>query len=161
MRDVEDGQDGGSSARRRIVVGIDGIDASVAALRWAVRQARMTGARVQALMAWEVHVTVMLSPSSTEEDSERDVLRLLEATVTRAGVRAGEDVDTTLVQWRAGPALVRAAQEAELLVVGSHRYGAISGMHIGSVADFCVNHAPCPVLVHRVTAESVPGAVRI
>lgn len=39
------------------------------------------------------------------------------------------------------------------LVVGSHGYGALPGMHLGSVATNCVHNAPCPVLVHR-THES-------
>ncbi|MFH8387046.1 universal stress protein [Kitasatospora sp. NPDC018058] len=38
---------------QRIVVGVDGSSASVDALRWAVGQARMQGAVVEALMAWQ------------------------------------------------------------------------------------------------------------
>jgi nucleotide-binding universal stress UspA family protein len=41
---------------RRIVVGVDGSEASKAALEWAVRQAGLTGAAVEALIAWEFPV---------------------------------------------------------------------------------------------------------
>lgn len=37
----------------RIVVGIDGSKCSIAALEWAVRQAELTGAQVEALTTWE------------------------------------------------------------------------------------------------------------
>ena len=37
----------------RIVAGVDGSPSSVEALRWAVRQAELTGATVDAVMAWQ------------------------------------------------------------------------------------------------------------
>ncbi len=36
----------------RIVAGVDGSDSSLSALRWAIRQARLTGAAVDAVAAW-------------------------------------------------------------------------------------------------------------
>jgi nucleotide-binding universal stress UspA family protein len=53
---------------------------------------------------------------------------------------------------RPAHALTDAAAEADLLVVGSHGRGELPGMHLGSVAGYCVHHAPCPVLVYRVSA---------
>ena len=38
--------------RQRIVVGVDGSDSSKAALRWAIRQAKLTGGSVDAVTAW-------------------------------------------------------------------------------------------------------------
>ncbi|MGH4010822.1 MAG: universal stress protein [Pseudonocardiaceae bacterium] len=34
-------------------------------------------------------------------------------------------------------------------MIGSHRQGELPGMHLGSVASYCVHHAPCPVVVVR------------
>ena len=42
---------------RRIVVGVDGSVPSKAALAWAVKQARLTGATVEAVIAWELPAT--------------------------------------------------------------------------------------------------------
>ncbi len=36
----------------RIVVGVDGSEPSLAALRWAIRQAKLTGACVDAVAVW-------------------------------------------------------------------------------------------------------------
>jgi nucleotide-binding universal stress UspA family protein len=39
------------------------------------------------------------------------------------------------------------AGRAELLVVGGHGRGELPGMHLGSVATYCIHHAACPVTV--------------
>lgn len=46
---------GVSPPRRRIVVGVDGSDGSVAALSWALAEARMSGAGVHAVLAGDHH----------------------------------------------------------------------------------------------------------
>ena len=38
-------------ADKRIVVGVDGSPSSMKALRWAIRQAKLTGAKVEAVTA--------------------------------------------------------------------------------------------------------------
>ncbi|MHB8293966.1 MAG: universal stress protein, partial [Acidimicrobiales bacterium] len=49
-------------AGSRVVVGVDGSDASRDGLRWAARQARMTGASLHAVMAWHVPITAYNVP---------------------------------------------------------------------------------------------------
>jgi nucleotide-binding universal stress UspA family protein len=44
---------------------------------------------------------------------------------------------------------VRAASGADMLVVGSRGHGGFTGALLGSVSQYCVHHAPCPVLVLR------------
>jgi len=46
-----------SERGRRIVAGVDGSVPSKAALAWAVRRARLTGAMVEAITAWEIPAT--------------------------------------------------------------------------------------------------------
>lgn len=137
-----------------VVVGIDGSEPSVGALKWAVTYARARKGRVLAVTGWEVPWTIFVSPTYTESDYAREARKALER-VVRDATREDTDVpvDTRLIQSRPAHALTMAAEGADLLVVGSHGQGELPGMHLGSVATYCVHHAPCPVLVFR-TAHS-------
>lgn len=136
---------------RRIVVGADGSEASVAALRWAVGHAEQIGAEVDVVTGWDVPVTIFLSPTYTDDDYARDAAALLEHTVEKAFAEGPPRVKVRsyLVQNKPALALTQSAQNAELLVVGARGQGELPGVHLGSVAGYCVHHAPCPVLVHR------------
>lgn len=136
--------------RPRIVVGIDGSLLSLAALRWAIGQARRTGAEVHAVTGWEIPITIMVVPTYTEADYARDARQVLDRAVAEVQ-RTERDVSVEkhLVQQRPALALTRTADGAELLVIGSHGRGELPGMHLGSVASYCVHHAPCPVVVVR------------
>jgi nucleotide-binding universal stress UspA family protein len=47
-------------------------------------------------------------------------------------------------------ALLSAASQAQMLVVGSRGLGGLEGMSLGSVAATLLHHSPCPVgVVHR------------
>jgi nucleotide-binding universal stress UspA family protein len=135
---------------QRIVVGIDGSELSAQALLWAVRQSRFTGAEVVAVTAWEVSPLIYLAPTSTEADYERDAVLVLDRVVAQVQAEHPDvPIAKALVEGRAGIALSKAATGATLLVVGSHGRKEFPRMHIGSVAGYCVHHAPCPVLVFR------------
>jgi nucleotide-binding universal stress UspA family protein len=43
-----------TSKTPRIVVGVDGSPPSVAALRWAIKQAELSGTAVEAITAWQI-----------------------------------------------------------------------------------------------------------
>ena len=64
---------------QRIVVGVDGSTSSREALRWAVRQAELTGGRVEAIMAWQSPTLVALGGSFFEVEVARDDARIREA----------------------------------------------------------------------------------
>ncbi len=136
------------AARPVIVAGVDGSEDSKQALRWAVRQARFTGAGVHAVMAWQVPVTIFFVPSYTESDYAHHAAETLNKAVLDAlGPDPGVPVMTRVIQNRPAVALTEEAKNAEQLVVGEHGHGELPGMHLGSVAGYCVHHAPCPVTV--------------
>lgn len=148
MTEVQ-GQQGG-----RIVAGVDGSESSRAALAWAVRQAALTGAAVDAVHAWHEPASYaygygysMALPMPDVEKFERQVLD--EAIAEAADLAPRVEIRPVLVQDNAARALLDAAKGADLLVVGSRGHGGFAEALLGSVGQHCVHHAECPVVVIR------------
>ena len=143
----------GTGSKPRILVGVDGSPESLAALRWAVRQAELTGGTVDAVTAWRLPIALTgygLAPVAVGdrpwmEHAARQVLERAIAEVTRTG--HGSAVRGHLIQGFAARALLKAASGADLLVVGCHGSGGFTGARLGSVSLSCVRHARCPVVV--------------
>jgi len=136
-----------------IVVGVDGSDGSRDALRWAAGQARLTGAplRVVAAWRWPNYVT-RIPPGADLQAETTGVLRdLVEPLRTEF---PGLDISEHVLQGPAGPALLTQAAGAALLVVGAQGRAAFPGMLVGSVAEYCVRHGPCPVVVVRTLPDA-------
>jgi nucleotide-binding universal stress UspA family protein len=137
-------------AGRRIVVGVDGSAASKQALRWAQTQAALTGATLTAVMTWNIPTAAYGAPlpSSMDLDLGADAEQVLDAAISDAlGADAGATVGRSVQNSYPAPALLAASEGAELLVVGSRGHGEFVGMLLGSVAQHCVGHAVCPVVV--------------
>jgi nucleotide-binding universal stress UspA family protein len=139
----------------RIVVGVDGSDQSRAALRWALRQAELTGAGVQAVIAW--HYPVMaggygwapVSAVDWDDWGEIAAKTLAEVIADEADPAANVRISTSVVEGNAAQALLEAANGAELLVVGSRGHGGFTGAMLGSVSQHCAHLAPCPIVIVR------------
>jgi nucleotide-binding universal stress UspA family protein len=140
----------GASGLQKIVVGIDSSMSSIDALRWAVQQAQLTGSVVQAVMAWQYPPAGVVPAVAADLDFNAEARQALDAAIE--GVVSGAspiEVTRVVEEGEPGPALVRASKDAALLVVGSRGHGAVVGMLIGSVSQYCVTHAHCPVVVLR------------
>jgi nucleotide-binding universal stress UspA family protein len=141
------------NAGRRIVVGVDGSPASEQALRWAAAEAARRSAALEVVHAWMTPNP--LNPPDYFTDpapfEARGAEILHRAMASLAGlVGSGHvpaDMRPVLVRESAATALVQAAEEADLLVVGSRGRGGFSGLLLGSVSQTCVQRAPCPVAV--------------
>ena len=145
-----------ATARPVIVAGVDGFDDSKEALRWAARQARLTGAEVHAVTAWQVPARVFAMPNHGEADYAGEARQALDAAVREAlGPDPDVPVVTRLVQQRPATALVEEAAHADLLVVGGRGRGELPGVHLGTVASYCTHHAPCPVVVVHQAKDAV------
>jgi nucleotide-binding universal stress UspA family protein len=153
-----------SGVAGRIVVGIDGSEASKDALSWAVEEARLRGDTVIAIHAWTppyptasmAYPTASAFPAAPVapiDDDVADAIRegaeeLLAQVVSEAG--AGDvTIEQRLVEGPAASALIDAAKDAELLVVGPRGHGGFTGLLLGSVSQQLANHAPCPVVIVR------------
>jgi nucleotide-binding universal stress UspA family protein len=136
-----------------IVVGVDGSACSKEALRWALGEARLRGANVRAVRAWQFPPLLTAGPYVPPVDFDvasqlRDAAReSVEAAVREV---AGETpVETEVVEGPAARVLLREAEDAELLVVGSRGHGGFAGLLLGSTSHQCAQHARCPVVVVR------------
>lgn len=137
----------------RIVVGVDGSPSSREALRWAIRYADLSGGTVDAVMAWHVPSTLASYPwvsLDETDDLQGSALKALEA-VLKAEVEADDShlVSAEVVNGHPAEVLLHAAAGADLLVVGSRGHGRFAEALLGSVAQHCVHHAHCPVLIMR------------
>lgn len=139
-----------TAGQPRVVVGVDGSDPSLSALRWAVRHARLTGSRIEAVTAWQYPVLYTWEPEGIDADFEKTARAMLAKFVAEA--RAQEPdvaVRAQVAEGHPAEVLVRAADGADLLVLGCRGRGTFPTALVGSVSLHCVLRAPCPVLVHR------------
>jgi nucleotide-binding universal stress UspA family protein len=139
----------------RIVVGVDGSLSSRAALRWAVRQAKFTGAMVDAVIGWQIPVMLQnysWAPIYLEEASDfaDDARKRIDAVISEEVAPADSPlVRSQVVHGHPAQVLLAAAAGADLLVVGSRGHGSFADALLGSVGQHCVHHAHCPVLIMR------------
>jgi nucleotide-binding universal stress UspA family protein len=139
----------------RIVAGTDGSPSSMAALRWAIRQAELTGAAVDAVIAWHYPVptggygwapTGMATSFDFRENAEKV---LAEAINAASGPGSSVPVRARVLEGNPAQVLLDACDGADLLVVGSRGHGGFTEALLGSVSQHCVHHARCPVVVIR------------
>jgi nucleotide-binding universal stress UspA family protein len=142
---------------QKIVVGIDGSDASKQALRWAIEEARVHGASVIALYAWEVPPPVpevapipTIDPVAFFPELQSAAEKLVTDTVEEvAGGDTSVTVEPVAVEASPASALLDAARDADLVIVGSRGLGGFKALVLGSVSHQVAQHAPCPVVIHR------------
>ncbi|WP_406209317.1 universal stress protein [Kitasatospora sp. NBC_01560] len=137
-------------AARRIVVGVDGSPASRQALRWAVGQARLTGAVVDAVLCWVLPTMYGRAPMSVDRELGHTAEKVLaQAVGATVGDERAAEIRETAVLGNAAEVLEERSHGADLLVVGSRGHGGFAGALLGSVSRHCVQHAACPVVVMR------------
>ena len=130
-------------------MGVDGSDASIAALRRGSQLALALELPLDAVTAWEY--PVFFSPFDTSElPIHVEASRALDDAVDRAfqghpSVR----VTKTLLEGQPARALIEHSRDAYLLVLGNRGLGGFARLLLGSVSSACVSHARCPVLIMR------------
>ncbi|AWZ03480.1 MULTISPECIES: universal stress protein [unclassified Streptomyces] len=137
---------------RKVIAGLDGSPASLAAAEWAAREARLRRLPLKLLHAVEEWVPsygyasrtgATPSPQYWGERIPRETSRQL------AERHPGLEITTEQVDGRPLTVLAAAAQEAEVLVLGSRGLGAVAGFLVGSVSQAVLAHAERPVVVVR------------
>lgn len=136
-----------------VVVGADGSLDGVAAVAVAARHADLTGQELHVVHAWlepSVYAAADVYPVGIAAQVEEDErLVLAESVAGLAEEYPDLVVHTHLLHEQPATALLDAASDAQLLVVGSRGRHGVARLLLGSVSHTVVLHAPCPVLVVR------------
>ena len=145
-----------------VVVGVDGSEASTAAVDWAVRFAARESRRLAVVHACGLPGNIAdFDDVVANERGLMSVGRTL-AREAEGGARllAPEVAVTTVVAWGgAGNLLVEASETAAVLVVGARGRGAVASVLLGSVSGQVARESHCPTVVVREWSERDRGPV--
>lgn len=145
-----------TSAPAPILVGVDGSDSSLDALRYAAKLSAALDLPLRAVTTWDYPALVDLY-TSVGWTPDKDAAVLLDAALL--DVFAGDPPANLTAAVVAGPAphiLIEESRHAEMLVLGSRGRGGFAGLLLGSVSATCATHAHCPVLVVRDQMHDAP-----
>ncbi len=132
-----------------VVVGVDGSEGSMAALRVAAEEAKTRSAKLRIVVAWHIPLAVYTDglPPPTEITSDMQEAAKDIAQQAEAAVPAGIDFETKLCEGQPADVLIEESEGAEVLVVGSRGLGGLARFVLGSVSQHVSDHATCPVVV--------------
>lgn len=143
-------------AKPRIVVAVDESSGARKAFEWAVNHAQLHGAKLEVVRVYQV-MSGSLPQASVDATGGEPLLAGVEDEAGLAAetflkglvadVPADVEVETVVVRGRPATELLRRAEGARMIVVGSRGRGGFKGLLLGSVSQQVVQHAPCPVTV--------------
>ncbi|HEY0391149.1 MAG TPA: universal stress protein [Solirubrobacterales bacterium] len=144
----------------RIVVGTDGSDTAAEAVHQAVDLAKLAGAQLNIVSAYEplpkrrVEGEKLGAPPDVQyEIGPREDVNLILDAAAAAARKDGIDVQTHPVQGEPAEAILNVAEEtkADLIVVGNKGMTGARRFLLGSVPNNVSHHAPCSVIIVRTT----------
>ncbi|MBL7495881.1 universal stress protein [Frankia sp. CNm7] len=154
----DDGTPVTEGERRPVVVGVDGSDLSLAALRWAAHAAAVRKVPLRVVHAWggydPMYAEVMVMAQASLVKQASDILD--QAVKLGLDSAPGLTVDSVTSPDSGVRALMREAHGAQLLVVGNRGHGGFARLLLGSVSHQCVLHAACDVAVIRSGTAPAP-----
>lgn len=138
-----------------VVVGLDDSPYGANALRYAIAEAALRKTGVRVVAAYDViHQGFRGDPehaeglrASVESEVERAVAQALEARAAEQGSGPAVDVQHVAVEGRAAEAILSHADDAQLVVVGTHGKGLVRRVLLGSVSRQVLADADRPVAV--------------
>jgi nucleotide-binding universal stress UspA family protein len=144
----------------RIVVGTDGSKTAAEAVRQAIDLAKMSGATLSIVSAYEpvskrrVEGEKLDAPADVQyEINPREDVNLVLDTAAAAARKEGVEVQTHPVEDDPADAILNVAEEsnADLIVVGNKGMTGARRFLLSSVPNNVSHHAPCSVIIVRTT----------
>ncbi|WP_416981901.1 universal stress protein [Streptomyces sp. T028] len=141
---------------RTITVGLDGSSESRAAAEWAAREAELRSLPLKLVHVWEpVPEPMAQAPLLGTETQQHWTERIPREAAEGIALRhPGVEVVTEQLSGYPGDALVEAAKDAELLVLGSRGLGGVGGFMVGSAGLSAVAHTERPVVLVRALEQA-------
>ncbi len=137
-----------STPRRTVVVGLDATVEGLSALRWAMREAASRKASLEVVHCWQPETLTDLALGTPHELSRASICMVdNEVRAAAAEIGSAPEVIQTSIHGRTATTLINRAAHAELLVLGAHGHTTLHDRMFGKVAQTCIKHAACPVVV--------------
>jgi nucleotide-binding universal stress UspA family protein len=131
-----------------VVVGVDGSPHSDAALRWALRDAETHRGQVTALFVWQVPFSSF--PGLYDREAlEKAAKEFLNEKVSAIAPKPAVPLLPVVAEGDTADALIIAAKDADVLVLGTRGRSPLAGLLLGSTSQVCAAAAPCPVVLVR------------
>ncbi|WP_411124070.1 universal stress protein [Streptomyces sp. x-19] len=137
-----------------IAVGVDGTPQALAAARWAAHEARLRQARLRLLTAWQPLTGKPRGAPWTPEVPHWPDRIVEEARAAVESTQPGLPVDVSLVREPPLEALVEAAEQADLLALGSRGLGPVARFALGGTGLDLVSRVAVPVVLVRSRQDS-------
>ncbi|WP_033344030.1 universal stress protein [Catenuloplanes japonicus] len=145
-----------------IIVGTDGSPGGDRAVRWAAREARLSGRPLRIITTFDWNRTSgRVVGGATERELAQSAAGtvLADARLIAHGIAPGTPVHGEAVAVPAASALIEAGRRAGVLVVGCRGRGGFASLLLGSVSQHVAMHARCPVAVVRGPSDMRVGPV--
>lgn len=140
-----------------IVVGVDASEPARHALLWALREGALRGDPVTVVGAWSFLDQAVLTgrefdPAFDQAAADAALAAIVEG--VQGTDHALDDVEVRLdaACERPAHAILEAAKDADLVVVGARGLGGVKELVLGSVSKHVVHHSSVPVVVVRATS---------
>lgn len=133
-----------------IVVGVDASPQSMKALDWALDEAalRNTPLTVLAVAPAAASIWGIAGQFDPSPETQERVKKAAEEIVKGAAARHGQQqVTVRTVSGVPADELIKASEDADLLVVGARGAGGFARLSMGSVSSQVAHHAHCPVVI--------------
>ena len=137
-----------------IVVGVDGSEGARHALDWAANEAKLRDVPLTVVLAWQwppgFYTGAGWAGVGPEvlDDLRTIAVEQLDGACSAVGPALdGITVERRVVEGVPAQALLDAAEDADLLVVGTRGHGGFVGLLLGSVSQQCAHHSPCPIVI--------------
>ncbi len=136
---------------QRVVVGVDGSAGGRDALQWAVTEAAFAGASLEVVHVWDMPMAGAYTYATPVFDwgpFEAAANTVLDGDVDSVDCSGlASPPERILATGGAAHAILEAAKEGDLIVLGSRGRGGFAGLLLGSVGQRVAHHAMCPVVI--------------